>query len=667
MINFTEFSLKPEILKALTELGYVSPTPIQEKAIPQLLESNQDLKAFAQTGTGKTAAFSLPILQNIDLQNTKTQAIILAPTRELAIQITKNIEEYAKFLPNFRALTIYGGASIDTQIRGLKRGAQILVGTPGRTVDLIKRRQIDLSQIKWLVLDEADEMLNMGFKDELDRILEETPKSKQTLLFSATFPQEVHNIAKNYMNNPLEVSAGKVNVGTANVNHEYYVVAEKNRYAALKRIADVNPDIYGIIFCRTRMETQNVADLLIADGYSADSLHGDLSQNQRDLVMQKFRNKTIQLLVATDVAARGLDVNDLTHVINYKLPDQGEVYTHRSGRTGRAGKIGSSVSIINIKEGRKIQDIQRVIGKKFEQKQIPHGKEICEKQLFKLIDKVKAVEVNEEQIAGYLDVIYEKLASLDREELIKKFVSIEFNAFLSYYEGAEDLNKTTSSRDRDSSKKSSFSDENFTRYFINLGRKDDINPARLIGIINEQNIASNLEIGQIDILDSFSFFEADKEHTEDTLSKLNNATFNGRRINVEITTTPKKSRSDRGGSGVRDRGRRDSKIIHNKTNFSGDRSSGGDRGSYKPKFSSEKRSSDDKPSFSRERRSSDDKPKFSSERRGSGDRNQGSDKPKFSSERFRGSEKPKFSSDRNQGDGNKESNREGFRRRKPKS
>lgn len=659
MINFTEFSLKPEILKALAELGYVSPTPIQEKAIPQLLESNQDLKAFAQTGTGKTAAFSLPILQNIDLQNTKTQAIILAPTRELAIQITKNIEEYAKFLPNFRALTIYGGASIDTQIRGLKRGAQILVGTPGRTVDLIKRRQIDLSQIKWLVLDEADEMLNMGFKDELDRILEETPKEKQTLLFSATFPQEVHNIAKNYMNKPLEVSAGKVNVGTANVNHEYYVVAEKNRYAALKRIADVNPDIYGIIFCRTRMETQNIADLLIADGYSADSLHGDLSQNQRDLVMQKFRNKTIQLLVATDVAARGLDVNDLTHVINYKLPDQSEVYTHRSGRTGRAGKIGCSVSIINVKEGRKVQDIQRVIGKKFEQKQIPHGKEICEKQLFKLIDKVKAVAINDEQIAEYLDIIYEKLASLDREELIKKFVSIEFNSFLSYYEDAEDLNKTTSSRDKDSSRNEKFTDENFTRYFINLGKKDNINPAKLIGLINDQNIAKNLEIGQIDILDSFSFFEADKEYTDDTISKLSNATFNGRRINVEITTTPKKSRSDRGrSSGGRDRGRRDEKILRDKTSFSGDRSSGndrGDRGGYKPKFTSDRKNSDDKPSYSRERRIGEDRSRGSN------------DKPKFSGDRNRGVEKPKFSGDRNQGDGNKESNRAGFRSRKPKS
>ncbi len=664
MINFTEFSLKPEILRALAELGYVSPTPIQEKAIPQLLESNQDLKAFAQTGTGKTAAFSLPILQNIDLQNIKTQAIILAPTRELAIQITKNVEEYAKYLPNFRALTIYGGASIDTQIRGLKRGAQILVGTPGRTVDLIKRKQIDLSQIKWLVLDEADEMLNMGFKDELDRILEETPKSKQTLLFSATFPQEVHNIAKNYMDNPIEISAGKVNVGTANVNHEYYVVAEKNRYAALKRIADVNPDIYGIIFCRTRMETQNIADLLIGDGYSADSLHGDLSQNQRDLVMQKFRNKTIQLLVATDVAARGLDVNDLTHVINYKLPDQGEVYTHRSGRTGRAGKTGCSVSIINIKEGRKVQDIQRIIGKKFEQKQIPHGKEICEKQLFKLIDKVKAVEVNDDQIAAFLDVIYEKLASLDREELIKKFVSIEFNSFLSYYEDAEDLNKTTSSRDRDrdSGRSDKFSTENFTRYFINLGKKDNINPAKLIGVINDQGIAKNLEIGQIDILDSFSFFEADKEHTDETLKRLNEATFNGRRISVEITTTPKKSRSDRGGSG--DRGRKDGKMLRDKTNFSGDRSRGGD----KPNFSSERRSSGDKPSFSRERRSDSDKPSFSSERRSSGDkpsfsreRRSDSDKPKFSSD------KPKFSSERNQGDGNKENNRVGFRSRKPKS
>ncbi|MBS3993183.1 MAG: DEAD/DEAH box helicase [Bacteroidetes bacterium] len=577
MINFKEFSLKPEILRALDELGYVSPTPIQEKAIPQLLDSSQDLKAFAQTGTGKTAAFSLPILQNVDLLNYKTQAIVLAPTRELALQITNNIEEYAKYLPNFRALTIYGGASIENQIRGLKKGAQVLVGTPGRTVDLIKRKQIDLSQIKWLVLDEADEMLNMGFKDELDRILEETPSEKQTMLFSATFPQEVHNIAKNYMHKPIEVSAGKVNLGADSVEHHYYVVAEKNRYAALKRIADLNPDIYAIIFCRTKIETQNIADALIADGYNADSLHGDLSQNQRDLVMQKFRNKTLQILVATDVAARGLDVNDLTHVINYKLPDQPEVYTHRSGRTGRAGKTGNSVSIINGKEGRKVQEIQRIIGKKFIQKLIPDGKEICEKQLFKLIDKVKTVEVNEEQIADYLTVIYEKLGSLDRDELIKKFVSIEFNSFLSYYEDAEDLNISVSSKSkdgRDGSKGDKYSSENFTRYFINLGRKDQINPARLIGVINEQNITKNLEIGHIDILDSFSFFEADKAFTDETLQKLNGVLFNGRRISVEITTTPKKGRNDRSGRRKgNERGRREGKILHAKTGFSGERRS----------------------------------------------------------------------------------------------
>ncbi len=625
MINFTEFALKPEILKALTDLGYTNPTPIQEKAIPHLLESSQDLKAFAQTGTGKTAAFSLPILQKINLENPKTQAIILAPTRELALQITKNIKEYGKYLPNFHVLAIYGGASIDTQIRGLKRGAQILVGTPGRTVDLIKRRQIDLSQIKWLVLDEADEMLNMGFKDELDQILEVTPKTKQTLLFSATFPQEVHNIAKHYMDKPMEIISGKANVGAENVKHQYYVVAEKNRYAALKRIVDVNPDIYGIIFCRTRIETQNIADLLIEDGYSADSLHGELSQNQRDLVMQKFRNKTIQLLVATDVAARGLDVNDLTHIINYKLPDQAEVYTHRSGRTGRAGKTGNSVVIINVKEGRKIQEIQRSIGKKFEQKLLPSGKEICEKQLFKLIDKVKAVNVNEEQIASYLDVIYEKLGSLNREELIKKFVSIEFNSFLKYYESAGDLN--LSARDNEkggSERKGRSSDENFTRFFINLGKKDNLNPARLIGVINEQNIAKNIEIGQIDILETFSFFEADKQYTEGMLSKLNEATFNGRRISVEITTTPKKSGGDRRSSGGRSRPsfggerrtfsgsnrptggdrrtsggeKKDGKILREKTNFYSDRDGdrnkkdfGGNKDSERSGFRNRKRRS----------------------------------------------------------------------------
>jgi len=440
MSKFKDLGLSQDVVTALIDLGYEEPTPIQEIAIPQILSSKNDLKAFAQTGTGKTAAFSLPILEQIDKKNKNTQAIILSPTRELAIQIAKNIAEFSINLNNLNVLAVYGGANIDDQIRGLKRGAQIVVGTPGRTVDLIKRGRLNLKNVEWLILDEADEMLNMGFKDELDKILEATPQTKQTLLFSATFPKEVEAIAKNYMNNPVEISAGKKNVGADNVTHEYYLVSDRNRYPSLKRIADVNPNIYSIVFCRTRRETKDIADKLIADGYNADALHGDLSQAQRDMVMQKFRTKHLQILVATDVAARGLDVTDLTHIINYKLPDQTENYTHRSGRTGRAGKKGISIALITNKEKGKLHPIERKINKKFEHKQVPNGKEICEKQLYSLIDKVHDIDINEKEIKDYLPDVYEKLEGLDREELIKRFVSLEFNQFLSYYENARDLN-----------------------------------------------------------------------------------------------------------------------------------------------------------------------------------------------------------------------------------
>ena len=543
MSTFKELGLKETIVKALTDLGYEKPTVIQEKAVPLIISSTDDLKAFAQTGTGKTAAFSLPILQLVDANSKNTQAIILSPTRELAVQIGKNIEEFSKYLKGIKVATVYGGANIEEQMRALKKGAQIVVGTPGRTVDLIKRRALKLGNVEWLVLDEADEMLNMGFKDELDAVLEATPETKQTLLFSATFPHEVEAIAKNYMTKPVEVTSGEKNQGSDNVSHEYYLVTERTRYPALKRIADLNPDIYAIIFCRTRRETQQVADQLIKDGYNADALHGDLSQAQRDSVMGKFRTKNIQLLVATDVAARGLDVNELTHVINHKLPDQIENYNHRSGRTGRAGNTGISIVLVNNKEKGKLRPIERIIKKKFVETKVPSGKEICQNQLMHLIDKVQNIEVNESEIKDFLPSIYEKLDGFSREELIQKFVSLEFNQFLSYYENAKDLNDLSS---RENSRARATSDD-MTRFFINIGRKDRLNPAKLIGLINDQEIGDKIEIGAIDILDTFSFFEVDKNYEEKTLEAFaaNQPDFDGRSVNVEVT---KKERSGGGSS-----------------------------------------------------------------------------------------------------------------------
>ena len=549
MSTFKELGLNDEILKALTDLGYETPSEIQEKAVPQVISSTQDLKAFAQTGTGKTAAFSLPVLQQLNTNDKSTQAIILSPTRELAVQIGKNIESFSKYMKGVNVLTVYGGANIDEQIRGLRKGVQIVVGTPGRTVDLIKRGRLKLENVQWLILDEADEMLNMGFKDELDQVLEVTPEDKQTLLFSATFPREVESIARNYMDNPVEITAGQKNKGSDNVTNEYYVVTERNRYPALKRICDANPDIYGIVFCRTKRETAQVAENLIQDGYNADALHGDLSQAQRDGVMQKFRNKSLQMLVATDVAARGLDVNNLTHVINYKLPDQTEAYTHRSGRTGRAGNKGISIALITNKEVGRLRPIERKINKKFDKKEVPSGEEICKSQLFSLINNVKETEVNHDQIDTYLESIYSSLEGLSREDLIQKFVSVEFNKFLKYYANSRDLNEAE--RGRADERGKSRDDENMTRFFINLGRKDDLNPGKLIGLINEQEITDNVEIGQIEILDTFSFFELDKNFTDETISSFEGAEFNGRSVNVEITQ--KKKRSGGGGRGRRDR------------------------------------------------------------------------------------------------------------------
>ena len=597
MSTFLELGLKETIVKALTDLGYEKPTVIQEKAIPQIITSTDDLKAFAQTGTGKTAAFSLPILQLADAESRNTQAIILSPTRELAVQIGKNIQEFSKYLKGIKVATVYGGANIEEQIRTLKKGAQIVVGTPGRTVDLIKRRALKLGNVEWLVLDEADEMLNMGFKEELDAVLEATPETKQTLLFSATFPREVEAIAKNYMTKPVEVTSGEKNQGSDNVSHEYYLVTERTRYPALKRIADLNPDIYGIIFCRTRRETQQVADQLIKDGYNADALHGDLSQAQRDSVMGKFRTKNVQLLVATDVAARGLDVNNLTHVINHKLPDQIENYNHRSGRTGRAGNTGISLVLVNNKEKGKLRPIERIIKKKFVETKVPSGKEICQNQLMHLIDKVQNIEVNTSEIKDFLPSIYTKLEDFSREELIQKFVSLEFNQFLSYYENAKDLNDLST---RENSRARATS-EDMTRFFINIGRKDRLNPAKLIGLINDQEIGDKIEIGAIDILDTFSFFEIDKNYEEKTLEAFaaNEPDFDGRSVNVEVT------KKERSGGGDRRRGKKPF---------------GKKDGGFGRRRSSEKsfKNSDDKGGRRRSDRRSSDRPKNSGDRKSGG-------------------------------------------------
>ena len=546
--------LSQEIYQAIDELGFISPTPIQEKTIPAILNSGTDLIALAQTGTGKTAGFGLPIIQQIDSDSKTTQALILCPTRELCLQITSDFEKYSKYTKGLSVLAVYGGASIVPQLNGLKSGAQVVVGTPGRTLDLINRKALKINKIKWMVLDEADEMLNMGFKEELDSILAVTPAEKQTLLFSATMPQGVRQIANNYMNKPEELSVGKKNSGADNVQHQYYMVKASDRYAALKRLADINPNIYGIVFCRTRKETKEVADQLIQDGYNADALHGDLSQAQRDHVMNRFRMKHLQLLIATDVAARGLDVNDLTHVINYNMPDDPEIYIHRSGRTGRAGKSGISMTIIHSRESRKIKDIEHLVGKKFEQKMVPGGREICEKRLYALIDIMEKVEVDDSQINSFLPEILKKLEWLDRDELIKRFVSVEFNHYLEYYRNATDLNVSKDGVSVKEKEKKRSAQGGFSRFFINLGTKDSLGAANLIGIINEYTSTRDIEIGKIDILRKFSFFEVDKNYEELILNSFKNATFGDVKIEVQLSkpeSPDKKQDSSRSEGGFR--------------------------------------------------------------------------------------------------------------------
>jgi len=568
-MTFEELNVAPDIRRAILELGFENPMPVQEKVIPLLLDKRVDVIALAQTGTGKTAAYGIPLIQEAIPNSSLPQSLILCPTRELCLQIAGDLNDFALYTDGVKIQPVYGGTSIDTQIRAIKNGVQIIVATPGRILDLIERKAVKLAKVERVVLDEADEMLNMGFLDSINAILAEIPKTRNTLLFSATMPKEVALISKKYMTNPIEVTIGSRNAGAENIKHICYTVQARDRYLALKRIADFNPGIYGIVFCRTRKETQEIADKLIQDGYNADSLHGDLSQSQRDYVMQKFRVRNISLLVATDVAARGLDVDDLTHVINYNIPDELDVYTHRSGRTGRSGKAGISIVIVHLKEKFLLKQIEKKIGKTFIQGKIPTGREICEKQLFHLIDKMEKVEIDHSEIEPYLPVIFKKLEWLDKEELIKRFVSLEFNQFLEYYRNASDLcipekysDEKSGESKRGNSRKS---EEGYTRLFINIGKMDGLTPNQLIDIIKSNVTNRKVKIGKIDLIKTFSFFEVESPYASDVINSLKGIEFGSRRISVE-EASDKPAGENRGYERSNDRGKERS---YNKSNDRG--------------------------------------------------------------------------------------------------
>ena len=560
--TFSELGVCDEILKSIEEIGYVAPMPVQEQVIPYLLGNNNDVVALAQTGTGKTAAYGLPILQKVyySLQSesesekteaSKPKALVLAPTRELCVQISDDLKSYSKYIDGLHILAVYGGANIETQIRQLKKGIQVVVATPGRLVDLMERGVAKLDEVENVILDEADEMLSMGFSESIDTILAQIPSERNTLLFSATMSKEIERISKNYLHDAKEIVVGSRNEGAENVNHIYYLVHAKDKYNALKRVADYYPEIYAIIFCRTRLETQEIADKLISDGYNAESLHGELSQAQRDLTMAKFRHHHIQLLVATDVAARGLDVENLTHVINYGLPDDIESYTHRSGRTGRAGKRGTSISIIHVKEKSKVKAIEKQIGKSFVAGVLPEGEEICKKQLMKVLDDIEKVEVDEDEIAPFLHDVYRKFELMEKEDILKRVVSREFNAFLSYYKNAPVIiqpddkknykddkksgRKGREERRRDHGERNHTPEEGYTRLFINAGKMDGLRPREFMGFVNRSSRGQHFDLGRIDIMNKFSFFEVPHSQVKGILKALNGQEFDGRYINVEVT------------------------------------------------------------------------------------------------------------------------------------
>ena len=568
MNNFKETQLNSNILKAISEMGFKTPTPIQAKTIPHLMNSNQDLIATAQTGTGKTAAFGLPSIHLTDLKYNDTQTLVLCPTRELCIQIAKDLAKYSKFVAGINILAVYGGSDIKTQIRSLNKGAHIVIGTPGRTKDLIKRKKLNISRITRIILDEADEMLTMGFKDDLEMILSHTPKEKQTLLFSATMSKKVIAITESYMSNPEKIAAAQMNITAENVEHIYYMVNAKDRYEVVKRIADINPNIYGIVFCRTRRETKDIANKLMNDGYNADTLNGDLSQAERDEVMGRFRKRQLQLLVATDVAARGLDVDDLSHIINFNLPDDFEIYVHRSGRTGRAGKKGISIAILHTREMRKIREIEKRTKISFSRKDVPTGMDICKTRLLSLIDKVENVDVDEQQIAQFMPDIYKKLEWLERDELIKHFVSTEFNRYLSYYKNARDINISNNSKNRgkkrrDNPNRNDRSLTSLSGYYINIGFQSKMNPGRLMGLINECLQSSNAVIGNIEIMKTFSFFEIEKEYEDKLINSFKGKKFAGISIQIEKDTGTGKRNSNSNQKSRRRRRQKNKRVKRN--------------------------------------------------------------------------------------------------------
>ena len=611
-MTFEELGLREEVLKSLKELGFEAPTPIQEQAIPHLMKEDCDFVGLAQTGTGKTAAFGLPLINYINTNSNRPQGLIICPTRELCLQITRDLEIFAKYV-KCPIVSVYGGADIRRQMTQIKKGASIVVATPGRLLDLIKRKAIQLSEVKNVVLDEADEMLNMGFKEDIDDILETTPESKNVWLFSATMPKDVARIAKTYMTEPLEVSIGHKNQTNENIEHIFYLVKERDRYEAVKRLIDFHPQIYGLIFCRTKHETGTVAEKLAREGYNAEPLHGDLTQPMRDRVMARFRSKELQILVATDVAARGIDVDDITHVINYNLPDDNENYTHRSGRTARAGKTGQSLVLITPKEGFKIKSIEKQMRTQFSQGQIPNAEEICEIQLMKLIQNTININVKEKDIEKFMPQILASFETMDKTEIIKKFVSAEFNRFIEYYDRAGDLNqraKQDSGRERGERKDKGrrARDEGKTRFFLSAGRRDGLNPGALLRVVCDAAGIKSDVIGRIDIMTSYAFFDVDEAHTERILKNVNGTEFEGTKLSVEVTNT-------QNGAGKGSRG--------------GERGSGGRRsggGRFRRSGGSNFRSKKSKGNRDKGRRSSD---RHSRDRNGGSERRSGSDRSRY--------------------------------------